>query len=144
MTNIDEFESSFPVSLTQSVIWGDMDAFQHINNTVYFRYFENVRIEYFERIGINALMDQKKIGPILGSTECKYLAPITFPDDIVIATNVVELREKRFTMVYEIFSSNLSKVVAKGKGEIIYFDYNKNETCFVPDEIIKKITQLSF
>jgi len=140
----DEFETKFPVSLTQSVIWGDMDAFQHINNTVYFRYFENVRIEYFERTGINKLMDKTKVGPILGSTECKYLAPITFPDAIIIATNVIELREKHFTMVYKIYSEKLSKIVAEGKGEIIYFDYAKNKTCAIPDEIINNINQLSF
>ena len=138
-----EFESRFPVCLTQSVIWGDMDAFQHINNTVYFRYFENVRIEYFERTGINAFMKQTKIGPILGSTECRYLAPIVFPDDIILATQVIALKEKRFSMVYEIFSKKQAKLVAKGTGEIIYFDYNKNETCVIPETIKNKISELS-
>jgi len=42
----------YPVIIAQDIIWGDMDAFDHINNTVYFRYFENARIEYFNKIGV--------------------------------------------------------------------------------------------
>jgi len=133
MTLAQEFVSRFCVTTQQAIIWGDMDAFQHINNTVYFKYFENVRIEYFDRTGINQWMFNNKIGPILGATQCKYLAPLTFPDTITLATNVTEIRDKRFTMQYEIFSEKLEKVVAVGSGEIIYFDYNSNNTCLIPD-----------
>ena len=52
-----QLKKDYPVILSQDIIWGDMDAFGHINNTVYFRYFENVRIEYFNRIGV---LEQKE------------------------------------------------------------------------------------
>lgn len=142
MTLKNEFESRFCVTRSQNIIWGDMDAFQHINNTVYFRYFENVRIAYFDKVGINKLMQLSKLGPILGETQCKYLAPLTFPDRIICGTNVTHIREKRFTMIYEIFSEKLSQVVAKGSGEIVYFDYNHSETCLIPEDIVNKINQL--
>ena len=45
--------ASFPVVFEQVVDWGDMDGFAHVNNVVYFRYFENVRIEYLQRIRWN-------------------------------------------------------------------------------------------
>jgi len=137
-----EFESRFCITTNQSIIWGDMDAFQHINNTVYFRYFENVRIVYFEATGINQLMASEGVGPILGATECKYLAPLTFPDKITLGTNVVKLRDRRFTMQYEVFSHKLEKVVAIGSGEIVYFDYNTNRTCKIPGGIVDKIKNL--
>jgi len=143
MTSAEEFKLRFCVVSTQQIIWGDMDAFQHINNTVYFRYFENVRIDYFEKTGINRLMQSDNIGPILGATECKYLAPLTFPDQIIIGTNVTQIRDKRFSMDYEIFSTKLAKVAAKGSGEIIYFDYSANKTCEIPHVIREKITTLS-
>ena len=57
---LDAFKSLFSHTIEIPVIWGDMDAFQHVNNTVYFRYFENVRIEYFELVGINRLMATEK------------------------------------------------------------------------------------
>jgi len=36
------------------VRWGDMDALGHVNNTVYFRYFEQIRIEWIEEFGFGA------------------------------------------------------------------------------------------
>jgi len=33
--------------------WGDMDAMGHVNNTVYFRYLETIRIDWFDKIGFN-------------------------------------------------------------------------------------------
>src|SRR5256885_557267 len=43
--------AQFKVVIDQPVAWGDMDSFGHVNNVVYFRYFENARVEYFRRIG---------------------------------------------------------------------------------------------
>ncbi len=143
MTFAHEFISRFCITTKQPIIWGDMDAFQHINNTVYFKYFESVRVEYFEQTGINRLMCNENIGPILGATECKFLAPLTFPDSVILATNVSEIREKRFTMQYEVFSKKLEKVVAVGSGEIIYFDYINNKTCPIPDSIRQEMAKLS-
>ena len=38
MPDMKQLKNEFPVVLSQEVIWGDMDAFGHVNNTVYFRY----------------------------------------------------------------------------------------------------------
>ena len=47
--------------------WGDMDAFGHVNNTVYFRYMEQVRISWFEQIGL-AGGNRRRAGA--GDREC--------------------------------------------------------------------------
>ena len=44
----DELLGDFPVCVREPVIWGDMDAFGHVNNIVYLRYFESARIAYFD------------------------------------------------------------------------------------------------
>src|SRR5687767_1167703 len=53
------------VTVEIPVQWGDMDAFGHVNNTVYFRWFESARIAYFEKIGLNERMRRDRKGPIL-------------------------------------------------------------------------------
>lgn len=135
-------KEKFFTTMTQTVAWGDMDAFQHVNNTVYFKYFENIRIEYFEKTGINRFMSQFNVGPILGTTECKYITPLTFPDNIILSTRVSTIRKKRFTMLYSIFSEKYQKVAAEGSGEIVYFDYAKGESCNIPEEIISNINHI--
>ncbi|MFO7632899.1 MAG: acyl-CoA thioesterase [Caldilinea sp.] len=54
--------AGFPVIVEISVAWGEMDAFQHVNNIVYFRYFESGRIAYFERTGAMEEMAKSGIG----------------------------------------------------------------------------------
>ena len=43
--------SAFPVHIEVPVAWGEQDLFGHVNNVVYFRYFESVRMHFLERIG---------------------------------------------------------------------------------------------
>ena len=56
-----------------------MDAFGHLNNIVYFRYFETARIHYFERCGFMATYEEDRIGAILHSTSCRFRRPLHFP-----------------------------------------------------------------
>jgi acyl-CoA thioester hydrolase len=53
---------NYPVVIEIPIAWGDMDAFQHVNNIVYFRYFESARIAYFEKLNLNDQMIQTGIG----------------------------------------------------------------------------------
>ncbi|TQV77099.1 acyl-CoA thioesterase [Aliikangiella marina] len=134
--------SEYSLTLTQAIQWGEMDSFNHVNNTVYFKYFENARIAYFDKTGINQLMQLKKVGPILGSTECKFLAPLTYPDTIDICTRITAIKSKRFTMQYMVYSQQLEKAVAIGSGEIIYFDYLNSQTAEIPQEILENINHI--
>ena len=65
----------FPVQVRIPVAWGDMDAFNHVNNVVYFKWFESARIAYFEHTESMGVMRAEGIGPILASTSCRYRAP---------------------------------------------------------------------
>jgi acyl-CoA thioester hydrolase len=54
---MQELLKSFPVVVEIPVIWGDMDSFQHVNNVIYFRYFESARIQYFEAVGLMDIVE---------------------------------------------------------------------------------------
>ena len=136
--NLDDF----PVTVCQKVAWGDMDAFAHVNNVIYFRYFETGRMAYFEHVGILSYLDETRIGPILASTGCNFLAPLTYPDDIKILTRIDELKDKRFNMQSVVYSKTQDKVVAKGNGMIVYYDYSRHRSCEIPDEIVERVNAL--
>jgi acyl-CoA thioester hydrolase len=139
------FLRDYPLILKQEVIWGDMDAFQHVNNTVYFRYFEDARMAYFEKTGVMAYMDETNIGPILAETQCQFRAPISFPDKLILGARLQEVPavgDKRFTMEYAVYSEHHDTVAAKGKGMIVYYDYENNSSCEVPESLINSFKQL--
>ena len=77
----------YPVVVEQAVAWGEMDSYEHVNNVVYFRYFENARLEYFRRLNWFAFEKETGIGR---STAVKRrcdpfsMRPLTYPDTILI------------------------------------------------------------
>jgi acyl-CoA thioester hydrolase len=132
----------YPVIVEIPVAWGDMDAFQHVNNVVYFRYFESARIAYSVKIGLHALREQTGIGPILGSTGCKYKLPLTYPDTVSVGARTVNVGEDRFTMKYAIVSHRYEKIAAEGDGVIVMYNYREGKKTGIPGEIRQRIEDL--
>ena len=127
--------ADYPVTVSVPVIWGDMDAFQHVNNTVYFRYFENARLAYLEQTGYMQSMEQTGLGIILADTRCRFRMPLTYPDTVVIGTRLSSLGRDRFTMEYAVFSERHQKLAATGEGLIVSFDYRNHCKTAIPPDI---------
>ena len=131
-----------PVVIETPVAWGQMDAFRHLNNTAYFRFFESGRIAYFERMKILEYMETTGVGPILASTSCRFKIPLTYPDTVSIGTRVSEIETDRFTMEYYVVSHQHQKVAAEGNGLIVCFNYKENKKASLPAELKKRIEDL--
>jgi acyl-CoA thioester hydrolase len=110
---------SFPVSLEHRVAWGELDAFGHVNNANYLRWFESARIAYFERVGVG-------IGgrggspwvPILARATIDFRRPVTYPETVEVAATVTRFGNTSFTMAYRATSAKLG-VVAEGEAIVV-------------------------
>lgn len=104
-----------------AVAWGDMDAFRHVNNTVYLRWFESARIAYFENVG---LIEYDATGPILARASVDYRRAVAYPDTVTVAATVVRFGTTSFEMRYRATSrAQAGAVVAEGDSIIVLFDY---------------------
>jgi len=120
-----ELLSNYPVVVQIPVAWGEMDALQHVNNAVYFKYFETARIEYFMRIKLLDELELAKVGPVLGETSCRYKRPVTFPDTLFVGAKVVALQASHFVMEYEIASQTHNTITTKGAATVVMFDFQR-------------------
>jgi acyl-CoA thioester hydrolase len=132
----------FPIVIETPIAWGQMDAFQHLNNTAYFRFFESGRIAYFERLNFLEYLEETGVGPILASTSCRFKIPLTYPDTIFIGTRVSEVGDDRFTMDYHVVSQKHQKVAAEGTGLIVCFNYREKRKADLPNELRERIAKL--
>ena len=132
----------YPVVIEVPVAWGEMDAFQHVNNIVYFRYFESVRMACFERVGLKDLLERTGIGPILASTSCRFKFPLTYPDTVSVATRISSIEETRFGMDYLVVSHAHQRVAAEGEGVIVSYDYREKRKAPIPDELRDRLLAL--
>lgn len=137
-----ELLRGFPSVVEVPVLWGDMDAFQHVNNTVYFRYFETGRIAYFQQIGFVGAIDERGIGPILASASCRFRFPLTYPDTVSIGTTVTNIDVDRITMRHVVVSQRHGRVAAEGEGVVVSFDYRANHKAPLPDAVRQRIAAL--
>ena len=127
-----ELLAGYPILIRIPVQWGEMDAYGHVNNTVFFRYFESARIAFLERCRFIEAYDREKVGAILHSTGCRFRRPLFYPDTALVATRASELGEDRFTMEYVIASESQATIAAEGSGVIVSYDYESRKPVPIP------------
>lgn len=137
-----EILNAFPVIIEIPVAWGELDAFQHVNNIVYFRYFESARIAYFQHIDWLDQIEQLGIGPILASTCCNFKFPLDYPDTVAVGAKTTVMGHDRFTMRYRAVSQRHQRLAADGDGSIVIFNYNTQKKTSLPDELRQRIEDL--
>ena len=128
---------AYPVVTHQKVVWGDMDAFGHVNNVIYYRYVETARIEYLEQLNVLNL----GINTVVASSNCKFLKPVFYPDALLIGSRVVEIRNSAFRMEYLIYSEKQNEVVAMAEAVIVCVDNQKMEKVLLPESVRQKIIE---
>lgn len=132
----------YPVVVRIPVQWGEMDAYGHVNNAVFFRYFESARMEYLERCGFLESYERDRIGAILHSTSCRFRRPLFYPDTAVIGTRAAEIQDDRFTMLYEVVSLASGEQIAEGSGIVVSYDYESRRKAAIPGWVRARIRDL--
>ncbi len=135
--------SGFPVVIELPIQWGEMDAYGHVNNTVFFRFFESARITLLDRCGFLAAYDELEVGAILHSTACRFRRPLFYPDTISVGARASEVLPDRFVMEYKIVSHSQNEVVAEGTGTVVSFDYNTRSKTDLPEMVREGLARLS-
>ena len=81
------------------VHWGELDAAKHVNNLVYLKWTETLRVKFCESIGIDTSFDSGTTGIILGAQYCKYIFPMRFPDNAIVGLKVQSIESDRFLIL---------------------------------------------
>jgi len=139
---MEELLKGYPVVIEIPIAWGEMDSFQHVNNIVYFRYFESIRMAYFGKLDVWTFVEETGIGPILSSTKCRFRIPLTYPDMISGGGRVTRLEADRYVMEYKLISHEHRKVAAEGEGLIVSYDYREKRKAPLPEELKRRIQSL--
>jgi acyl-CoA thioester hydrolase len=134
--------ADFKIVVPVVVQWGDCDMLGHVNNTVYFRWYETSRIAYFQEIGLWSEDKAERIGPILAAVNCNFLKQVTFPDTIRIGGRVTRIGKSSMTVEHKIYSESQEAIVAQGESIIVVFDYAKNVPHPVPMPVREAISKI--
>ncbi len=109
----------YPVIYRQSVQWGEMDALNHLNNVVYYRYAESARICYLQALD---LFDGSAM--LLAQSSCQYLRAVTYPDTLLMGVRCQRLGNTSIIIEYSYYSCAQQAVVANAEAVIVRLDSN--------------------
>ena len=133
----------FPVRIEVKVAWGEMDAFAHVNNANYLRWFESARIAYFEKVSVSiGAKDQSPWVPILARATVDFRRPVTYPDTVTVEASVRSFGTTSFTMVYRATSQAQGAVVAEGEAVVVLLDPATERKTAIPPELRAAIDAL--
>ena len=130
--------SVYPVIHQQTVAWGDMDAFGHVNNVLYYRYMESARIRYMDELNIF----QHDVYTVVASNQCKYIRPVFYPDQLKIGARVEEMRNSALRMSYLLWSEQQQAIVALGEAVMVCVDKENMLKLPIPEIIRQKVTKI--
>lgn len=143
MTNDRPAElAAHPEVVTLPVQWGDQDAFGHVNNVVFFRWFETARVEYLHRAGLGHMMAGTAIGPILASIKCDYRRQLSHPDTVLVSASITGIGRTSLKMAHLVYSQSQQAIIAEGDSTIVVFDYATQRPTPVPADVRAKIEAL--
>lgn len=122
-------------ALEIAVAWGDMDAFQHVNNTVFLRWCESARLRLFEDSGLIHSYQNSGIGPILASIQCRFRSPVLYPESVRVEVQILRLGEQDFELDYQIYAVSTGIRVASAQDRCVIFDYRQQAKAAFPPQV---------
>lgn len=121
------------------VRWGDMDAYGHVNNAMFFKYLESARFAYIEDLLMPVLGGDIPV-IVLADIQCRFEQQIVYPATVVVKTKVVRLGNSSFDVVAEMWQE--ARRVASSKAVLVWVDPNTYRPMKIPEAAAAQIQLL--
>ena len=122
------------LEMTIPIRWGDMDAMGHVNNTLYFRYMEIVRLEWLYKIG--ATKDEQGEGPVIVNAFCNFIRQLEYPGDVLAKHYVASPGRTSFEAYITLERTDEPGVLyATGGAKTVWVNFPRGKSVPLPDKV---------
>ena len=134
-------EDKKPVHVTTMPIrWGDMDALGHINNTVYFRYFEEARVRWLTEGGRS--MVESGEGPVVVNVFCNFFSQVEYPGDLLIRQYISNVGRSSCDVWMTMERTDQpGRIVADGGCTMVWVNYAAQKSVRLPQWVLELLNQ---
>lgn len=122
-----------PVAIADRVHHDELDALNHVNNTVYFKWFERLRVRFAEVYGIGLIGDDNSPRTVIRSGEIRYLEEMLMGEDYVVTTRCSALRRTSYSLRQEIWAAGRQR--ASFDCVMVLLAQDSSERVPIPDDI---------
>lgn len=118
--------------------WGDMDAYGHVNNTLYFRYAEQNRVEWFEAHGLGCGVAHDE-APVIVNAACTFHIPMTYPGTVEVRMYGSHLGRSSFQTEFEMRMEGDERIFCSGSSKVVWTDTRTGKSAPLPDYLRRQI-----
>ena len=131
----------YPHFLTIPTRWMDNDVYGHVNNVVYYSYFDTVVNEYLISTGVLDIERSRVIGLVV-ETQCRFFKPITFPDVVHAGLRVARLGHSSVRYEIGLFKNEEDTAAAQGHFVHVYVERESRKASALPPEMRAALEEL--
>ncbi|MDN7139814.1 acyl-CoA thioesterase [Pseudomonas sp. JQ170] len=132
----------FRYSYTVGTRWADHDSYGHVQNIVYYSFFDSAISHFLVGQGTLDIGNSPVIGLIVESS-CTFLSPITFPDDVTVGLRITHLGNSSARYELGVFRNDEDEACALGYVVYVYVDRSSNAPVAIPrlirDELLRLV-----
>ena len=135
-----EHRASYPHTLPIQTRWLDNDTYGHVNNVVYYSYFDTIINTYLISGGLDIAN-----GAIIGlcvESRCSYLRPVAFPDALVAGLRVARLGRSSVRYEIAIFPEGSEEAAAQGDFVHVFVDRASGRPAEIPAGLRAALTRI--
>lgn len=128
----DEKDNVFHHVMPLQIRFNDVDKFGHVNNTIYFQFYDTTKTDYFASVckGVN----WEKIAIVVVKIEAEFLAQIKGNSHIAGRTRVVKIGNKSFHLEQDVIDIDTNEIKSKCLSVMVLYDLQQQQTIPFPDE----------
>lgn len=113
--------------------FNDVDVLGHVNNTIYFAFYDTGKAHYFSAVG-GRPVDWKHVDTVIANVDCAFIAPIFYGEEIEVATTCRYVSEKSLMMLQMVREKNTGEVKSVCETVMVSFDPSTGATTPFPEE----------
>ena len=141
MSDIAETREQFAHLTSLDTRWMDNDAYGHVNNVVYYSYFDTAVNRWLIERGLLEVLTSAAIGLVV-ETQCRYIKPLSFPDRVTVGLRVAKLGKSSVRYEIALFRNDDADAAAVGHFVHVYVDRTTRASTPIPDAVRHALDKL--
>ena len=134
----EEGRKTFHHIMPLQIRFNDIDKFGHVNNTIYFQFYDTAKTDYFARVCGN--VDWERVAIIVVKIEAEFLLQIKANTHIAARTRVIKIGHKSFHLEQELIDTDTEAVLSRCLSIMVLFDLDKQQAIPFPEAWRKAIS----
>jgi acyl-CoA thioester hydrolase len=125
--------------MVMPIRWGDMDTYGHVNNTVYFRYMEQARVEWITSLGYQVAPGRESM--LMMNGFCNFYKQLSYPGELILKTSIGAIGRTSMDVYTSMaLTTAPDEEAAIGGATMVWVDLNTNKSAPWPEDILRKIS----